>query len=87
MRAWIALRDGTQVIDPMEALLTRWEQRGDAALGWVLPAWRANSGLTDGWGEVVQAINAAAESCFLPGPERLVLRDVAAKISEALNSR
>lgn len=77
----------TEVIDPMEELLARWEQRRDVALGWILPAWRANSGLTDGWADVLQAINAAAESCFLPGPERLVLRGVADTISGALNSR
>lgn len=77
-----------QVIQPVEHLLRVWQERGDKLpLDGLLPVWRANNGLTDGWSEAVGALRAVASSCFLPGEERALLQDVADRIESAVRNR
>lgn len=78
----------SQVIAPVEGLIDRWTQDGNArALGLLLPGWRANGGLTDGWAGALNAVRATAASEALEGDDRAVLRDVAERIQHALDNR
>jgi hypothetical protein len=77
----------TSVVDPIEALLQRWRKRGDSeALETLLPAWRGNAGLTDGWNAVLEALTATLDTDHLPSDEAEVVTAVAARIALALSS-
>jgi hypothetical protein len=78
----------TMVIDPVEGLLDRWQQRDEqAAIALLLPAWRGNFGLTDGWTDVLHALHELPVAVALPDDERKVLASVAANIEEAIRRR
>jgi hypothetical protein len=45
------------VLEPVEGLVERWTAEGnEAALAALLPGWRGNNGLTDGWFDVLAAL-------------------------------
>jgi hypothetical protein len=74
------------VIEPIEALLERWQERGDTEPVQILmPAWRANAGLTDEWFAVLTALSATLDSAHLPSDEADVLRAVSARIKRAVS--
>jgi hypothetical protein len=74
------------VIEPIEALLRRWDERGDTeALQTLMPVWRANSGLTDGWYAVLAALSVTLDSAHLPSDEAEALRNVAARIKRGVS--
>lgn len=76
------------VVDPIEALLGVWEERGDtAAVSALLPAWRANAGLTDGWYDVLAAMRAVPQVATLAPDEAATLAKVADRIEAALRDR
>jgi hypothetical protein len=76
------------VLDPIEALIGEWEERGEsAAVSTLLPAWRANAGLTDGWWDVLDAMHAVPDVANLPPEERATLEAVADRIEAALRNR
>ena len=76
------------VLDPVEALLGHWEERGEtAAVAALLPAWRANFGLTDGWYDVLDAMRAVPEVAALPPDEAATLAKVSHRIEVALRDR
>lgn len=76
------------VLDPIEALIGRWEERGETeAVAALLPAWRANGGLTDGWQDVLAAMRAVPERVRLPDDEAETLARAADRIESALRSR
>jgi hypothetical protein len=76
------------VLDPIEALLGRWEERDEsAAVSTLLPAWRANAGLTDGWWDVLNALHAMPDVANLPPEEQETLNAVADRIETALRNR
>lgn len=76
------------VLDPVEALIGRWEERGEsAAMATLLPAWRANAGLTDGWHEVLAAMRQVPQRVALPEDEAATLDRAAKRIEAALRNR
>ena len=76
------------VLDPVEGLIGRWEERGETeAVAALLPAWRANSGLTDGWQDVLAAMRAVSQRVTLPGDEAETLASAADQIASALRNR
>lgn len=65
--------------------MRRWEERGESdAVATLLPAWRANAGLTDGWQDVLAAMRAVSERVALPHGEAVTLEGVARRIELAL---
>ncbi len=75
-----------QVLDPIEALIARWEARGNSVVV-VLPAWRANDGLTDGWDKVLAALRIVTSRAALPDDEMATLAMVAERLKAAIRNR
>jgi hypothetical protein len=65
-------------------LVDRWcERRELAALASLLPAWLANNGLTDGWGELREAVRHTYATCKrLPQDELDTLKVIIATIDQ-----
>jgi hypothetical protein len=77
-----------QVIDPVERFIDRWTRDNNAvALNTLLPGWRSNFGLTDGWSGALDAVRTTAESDAVTPDERAVLQGVADHIKHALDHR
>ena len=73
------------VLSPVEDLLQRWTNRGDEHLvNTVLPAWRSNAGLTDGWADVLDALRSVLAAKELPPDEAATLGRVADRIERAI---
>jgi hypothetical protein len=68
-------------------LVDRWcERRELSALALLLPAWLGNNGLTDGWGELRQAVRHTYATCKgLPRDELEALKTIVATIDQRLN--
>jgi hypothetical protein len=76
------------VINPVEGLLVEWDRRGEeAAQAALSPSWRGNSGLTDGWADVLRALQALQQMVDLPDNELAIIGSVAARIDEAIRRR
>lgn len=77
----------TGVIEPMERLISRWTRHGnDLALGLLLPGWRSNVGLKDGWHATPDAVHAMAASDVVGSEVRGSLLDVAHRTKYALDN-
>ena len=77
-----------QVIDPVERLVDQWRRGNNTvALDLLLPGWRSNFGLTDGWSGALDAVRDTAESDAVTPDERAVLKAVADRIKRALDHR
>ena len=83
------MEKGQMADDPnriLERLIDGWCNR--RALGpqaTVLPAWRANNGLTDGWAELRTAVRTAQSDDELSRDERELLRQVERTIDQVLD--
>jgi hypothetical protein len=76
------------VLDPIESLIGTWEKRGERdAVATLVPAWRANAGLTDGWHDVLATMRAVPSRIALPDEELATLSRVADRIEIALGDR
>lgn len=76
------------VLDPVEALIGLWAERGEReAVATLLPVWRANAGLTDGWQDVLAAMRAVPLRVSLPDDEAETLASAADRIESALRNR
>ena len=76
------------VLDPVEGLLERWAADGnEAALAVLLPGWRANNGLTDGWFGALEALRSATTSAAVAAEDAAVLRKVADRLEHRLRHR
>jgi hypothetical protein len=80
--------DERAVINPVEGLLAEWDRHGEnAAKAALSPSWRSNSGLTDGWADVLRALQALPQMVSLPDEELAVIASVAARIDQAIRRR
>jgi hypothetical protein len=78
----------SNVLDPVEALISRWQSRGEtAATDRLVPVWRSNVGLTDGWHDVLTCIRDVTLSVPLPSEELATLKDVAVAIETSMDQR
>ena len=76
-----------EVIAPVEALIDRWTRENKSvALGRLLPGWRSNDGLTDGWHWALHAVRSAADSEAVAADEQAILRQVADLNEHALTT-
>ena len=76
------------ILEPIEQLIDRWTAEGNhAALDALMPAWRANSGLTDGWHDALAALRALPDHVALTTEETTTVSRVAARIEWALTHR
>ena len=81
---------GSDPNELLDRIVSRWcERRELHSLAALLPAWLANNGLTDGWGELRSAVQYAIANGRdrLPADELETLRDVERAIDQALASR
>jgi hypothetical protein len=75
-----------QVVNPIEALLEKWRQRGDTdSVNALLPPWRGNFGLIDGWADVLGALRLLEERGQLPPDEMATIANVAGRVERAIN--
>jgi hypothetical protein len=75
-----------EVVNPIERLLERWQHRGDVdSVNALLPAWRSNFGLTDGWAEVLAVLRSLEERGELPPDEVATITKVAERVARAVN--
>lgn len=73
------------VVSGVASLIDAWcERRELGALARLLPAWIGNNGLTDGWGEVWEALRTVRADCRLPEAEALMLDDAIVAIGRAV---
>ena len=73
------------VLNPIEHLLQRWADRGDEHLvARLLPAWRSNAGLTDGWVDVLDALRSITAAGVLPPDEAAIVAEVASRVERAI---
>ncbi|MDP9101051.1 MAG: hypothetical protein M3N21_02755 [Actinomycetota bacterium] len=77
------------VVAPVEKLLEEWQREGNhAAVEVVLPAWRTNSGLTDGWAAAAAALrDGLASGAVSRAADRRTLERVARRIERAVRRR
>ena len=77
------------VIGPIEMLLADWEREGNGpARAAVLPGWRANSGLTDGWAAAAAALrDGVASGAVSREADRRTLERVARRIERSVRRR
>lgn len=75
--------------DAIKILVDRWcDRREYGPLAWVLPAWISNSGLTDGWVELRDALRTTYGACRdLPPEERDELKRIVVQIDVALQNQ
>jgi hypothetical protein len=71
----------------IHALVDAWcERRELRGLGYLLPAWLGNNGLTDGWNDLREAVRHTYAMCKgLPEHERDTLKMIIATIDQALD--
>lgn len=62
------------VVDEIPRLIDNWCGRRELrALALLLPAWHFNTGLTDGWGDVLDALKDVRSARLLPDEEGRVV--------------
>lgn len=72
---------------PLEVagLIEAWcERRQLHALARLLPAWIGNNGLTDGWGEVYEALRTLRADCQLPEAEAATIERAIVAVGKAV---
>ena len=74
-----------EVLNPIEDVLQRWANRGDEHLvKTLLPAWRSNAGLTDGWAAVLEALRSVLATEGLRPDEAATIARVADRVERAI---
>jgi hypothetical protein len=75
--------------DDVGKLIERWcDRREYRALATVLPAWCANNRLSDGLGELRDAVRSTYAVCgYLPNEEREALKELSAKFEAAAQNQ
>lgn len=83
--AWVPEEDEHPVNGPLEQLIGAWCERRDLRpLATVLPAYTSNNGLTDGWGDLMEALRTLRADSYLPEEEQAVVERLLPLVEKAV---